>query len=219
MIDESKEMIPFMDTFYSLSSNDPKERSVSASSLLHHVFLSSSSTTTSNNNNSNSSSSSNDEDMKVDHDDQSQQIFDALVKDGCYALTRLLNGLCSGRASARQGYASCFSSFLKLSFQIVPESLTGSNSNKCWMEYFMEQSTDNDNEQLSMTPGGYVRKVLLDHTSVTETTTDRKGNTKKAKKGSEERDHLFGKLFGILAVIRSGTLNVDGSESSFEVRL
>ena len=69
----------------------------------------------------------------------------------------------------------------------------------------------------SMTTCQFVRKKLIDHTSSLESSTDRKGCTKRAKKGSEERDHMFGKLFGVLAVIRSGTLATDDSTFEFEV--
>ncbi len=193
-----------MDTFYSLSSNDISERSKSASSLLHHIFF--------------SNDSAEENGMEVDEmDEQSQKMFDALVKDGSYAFTRLLNGLCSGRASARQGFASCFTTFLKLSFQVVPSSMVNNDEEKCWMDYFMN-NMKGDDQSVSST-SDFVRKVLLDHTSSIDCTTDRKGNSKRAKKGSEERDHMFGQLFGILAVIRSETLNVGGSKSSFEVRM
>ena len=84
---QNNTLIPFMDTFYSLSSNDPSERSIAASSLLSYLFL--------------SSSSAGSEDVDID----------SIVKDGFYALTRLLKGLCSGRASARQGFASCLATF------------------------------------------------------------------------------------------------------------
>ena len=35
-----------------------------------------------------------------------------IAKDATYALGRLLDGLCSGRACARQGFAGCLASFL-----------------------------------------------------------------------------------------------------------
>ena len=194
---QNEEMIPFMDTFYTLSSHDPKERNVSASSLLHHIFLSSN-------------------DVKENDDEEAKKRLDALVKDGCYALTRLINGLCSGRASARQGYASCLSSFLKLSFQLVPSFAMG-DGKKCWMDHFMEHNTENI-EGDTMTKSEYVKKTLLDQTKLAECTKDKNGVPHNAKKGSEERDYMFGKLFGILSVVRSGTLSLDESDSSFEVR-
>mmetsp|Transcript_58105 Transcript_58105/g.64957 ORF Transcript_58105/g.64957 Transcript_58105/m.64957 type:complete len:163 (+) Transcript_58105:53-541(+) len=70
---------PFLDSFYSLSSQDPNERSQAAQVLLHHCLLGPS----------------------------------ANSKDAAYAFRRLLNGLCSGRAAARQGNASALSSFFK----------------------------------------------------------------------------------------------------------
>merc|ERR1712038_1499742 len=136
-------MIPFMDTFYSLSSNDQRERSTAGSSLLHHLFLSI------------------DADGKINDKtdgDKNQNKFDALIKDGSYALTRLLNGLCSGRASARQGYASCLASFLKLSFQLGPSKDLYPGGG-CWMEHFMRHMSKPQDE--NMTPLGFVRKQLL----------------------------------------------------------
>ncbi len=196
MPDETSSVIPFMDTFYSLSSNDNQERSVAGSSLLHHLFLSI------------------DADLKRSDDktdaEKYQKRFDALIKDGCYAFTRLLNGLCSGRASARQGYASCLSSFLKLSFQLgPPKDLYPDGS--CWMEHFMQHMDESKDK--NMTPLEFVRKQLLDHTS-----SQKKGHSKREKKGSEERDYVFGKLFGILAVARSGILG-GTAVTSCEVRI
>ena len=43
---------------------------------------------------------------------------DANAKDAAYALKRLLNGLCSGRAAARQGNAAVLASFLKVAFAL-----------------------------------------------------------------------------------------------------
>jgi hypothetical protein len=43
---------------------------------------------------------------------------DANSKDASYALKRLMNGLCSGRAAARQGNASALASFLKIAFAL-----------------------------------------------------------------------------------------------------
>ena len=34
--------------------------------------------------------------------------------------------------------------------------------------------------------------------------------TRLAKRGSEERDYVFGRLFGIMAVVRSGSLTIAG---------
>ena len=50
-------------------------------------------------------------------------------------------------------------------------------------------------------PAEFVRKLLL-----VQTTPQSVRGQKAAKKGSEERDYIFGRLFGIMAVVRSGTL-------------
>mmetsp|Transcript_26163 Transcript_26163/g.39211 ORF Transcript_26163/g.39211 Transcript_26163/m.39211 type:complete len:1332 (-) Transcript_26163:224-4219(-) len=193
MPDETSSVIPFMDTFYSLSSNDHQERNVAGSSLIHHLFLSTGA------------------DFKINDKldkEKYQGRFDAIIKDGCYALTRLLNGLCSGRASARQGYASCLSSFLKLSFQMgPPDDLYPGGS--CWMDHFMQHM--NKSKDQNTTPLEFVRKQLLNLTSP-----ETKGHTKLEKKGSEDRDYIFGKLFGILAVARSGILGTGSPDDSFE---
>ena len=181
---EDNERMPFMDTFYSLSSNDASERNLAAASLLEHTF-------------SNSGS--------LNSNNEAGQI-----KDGCYALTRLLKGLCSGRASARQGYASCLSSFLKIAFKEGP---TGSED-KTWLDLFME-STESQKEIPTRNTSEFIRIQLNIHTtSVSEVTEKKFGK----KRGSEERDYHFGRLFGILAILRSGTLIVNQS-CTVDVRL
>lgn len=197
-------LIPFMDTFYSLSSNDPSQRSIAASSLLSYLFLSSS---------SDGSGDGNSDDVDID----------SIVKDGFYALTRLLKGLCSGRASARQGFASCLATFLKLSFKLGPTSNTSSEAEddnskwagKCWMDCFMdhyssstenkqeEKEDDGDEEELSYNSSSeFVRFKMVKTTSHSRNMS----SSKRRKGGSEERDYNFGQLFGILAVVRSGIL-------------
>lgn len=142
---------PFLDSFYSLSSEDAKERSRAAQTMLHHCMLSSA----------------------------------ANSKDAAYAFRRLLNGICSGRAAARQGNASALASFLKLAFHLEK------------MEDIREeQETGADTESLSLL--AYVRHRLMVATDPNQTTGK--------KKGSEERDYQFGRLFGILAVVRSNIL-------------
>jgi len=107
----------------------------------------------------------------------------ANLKDAAYAFRRLLNGLCSGRAAARQGYASALTSFLKCSYQMgVLNSINPAGD---------ESST------LS-----YVRDQLVKMTDPKDTDCTKYGK----RKGSEERDHHFGRLFGILSVVRSGIL-------------
>lgn len=101
-------------------------------------------------------------------------------EDGKYAFQRLCKGLCSGRASARQGYASCLSTLIKLS--LSPE------SSICWY--------DDDQNVLV-----WLREQLLHYTSPSG------HNASSPKRGGEDRDYKFGRLFGILAMIRSGTLS------------
>ncbi|KAI2504618.1 DNA polymerase phi [Fragilaria crotonensis] len=116
--------------------------------------------------------------------------------DAAYAFRRLMNGLCSGRAAARQGYASTLTSFLKIAQQ------TGA------LKKLQEEGSDS-------TVLGFLRNQLVKATDPSETAGK--------KKGSEERDHHFGRLFGILSVIRSGILlpkdNQDDLDDKKEVSL
>eukprot|EP00546_Thalassionema_frauenfeldii_P005826 CAMPEP_0178909714 /NCGR_PEP_ID=MMETSP0786-20121207/8686_1 /TAXON_ID=186022 /ORGANISM="Thalassionema frauenfeldii, Strain CCMP 1798" /LENGTH=1350 /DNA_ID=CAMNT_0020581867 /DNA_START=22 /DNA_END=4074 /DNA_ORIENTATION=+ len=107
----------------------------------------------------------------------------ANVKDAAYAFRRLLNGLCSGRAAARQGYASALTSFLKLSHEMG----------------VLHSINTNGNESSTLS---FVRDQLVKTTDPKDTDCTKYGK----RKGSEERDHHFGRLFGILSVIRSGIL-------------
>ncbi len=159
--------MPFMDTFYSLASDDAGERSFAASSLLKHVFF----------------QGGDDEDVR-----------NMCIKDGTYAFTRLLKGLCSGRASARQGNASCLASFLKMSFDQGPNG----NNNKVWVRYFMENMGAEGIE-----PDEFMREQLSQITSL-EPAKGKKNTGGRTK--SDEKDHQFGKLFGVLAIVRSGIL-------------
>ena len=173
--------IPFLDTFYALSAENANERAAAAHCLIRHCFPG---------------------------DDAPVQ-----TKDAAYALRRLLSGLCSGRAGARQGYASALSSFLRIAFATTssdddsPIYLIQKELNKA--------GQDNDDDDVSMDsddegnvaaqgddhPAEFVRKLLL-----VQTTPQSVRGQKAAKKGSEERDYIFGRLFGIMAVVRSGTL-------------
>ena len=146
---------PFLDSFYSLSSQDPNERSQAARVLLHHCLLGSSANT----------------------------------KDAAYAFRRLLNGLCSGRAAARQGNASALASFLKIAFRLGK------------MEEIKTDSLANDSTQ-GLSNGSSILKYIRDRLL---SATDPHLSTGK-KKRSEERDYQFGRLFGILAVVRSNIL-------------
>jgi DNA polymerase phi len=98
-----------------------------------------------------------------------------------YAWKRLLRGLGSGRAAARQGNASALAALIKLGAQST------------LLQTLRESDTS---VQTSESPLDYVRQALLQATQLP---------TGKHK-GSEERDALFGRLFGMVAVIRSGLL-------------
>ena len=109
---------------------------------------------------------------------------EANAKDSAYAFRRLLNGLCSGRAAARQGNASALASFLKIAFH---------------MGKMDEIRTESKNDELEGTSNlSFVRQRLISATDPSQTTGK--------KKASEERDYQFGRLFGILGVVRSGIL-------------
>ena len=141
---------PFLDSFYSLSAPNPKERSQAAQVMLHHCLLGPESNS----------------------------------KDAAYAFRRLLNGLCSGRAAARQGNASAFASFLKVAFRLEK------------MEEIRIEAAKGDENSSSLL--NYVRDRLISATDAQR--------TEGKKKASEERDYHFGRLFGILGVVRSGIL-------------
>jgi hypothetical protein len=169
-----EQLVPFMDTFYSLASNDAHERSFAAASMIRHLFF---------------------------KEETGQASIAETVKDGSYALTRLFNGLCSGRASARQGFASCLTSFIKVSFSKAP----GDNADKIWMDLFM----DNMGQPSEMNAADFVRNKLRECTNLEGPVKGKKSAGKKSR--AEERDNRFGRLFGILAIVRSGTLT-DASE-------
>lgn len=144
--------IPFMDTFYQLSSDESKLRSLAARDLISHCFF-------------------------------SDQVN---ITDAAYALTRLMNGLCTGRASSRQGFASALSTFLRVAHS--------SNVLSAILEDCEESSA-----------AGVFRQKLLESTQFMQSEKEAKRQGGKMK-GMEERDHAFGRLFGILAVVRSGVL-------------
>lgn len=120
---------------------------------------------------------------------------EANTKDAAYALKRLLNGLCSGRAASRQGNASALASFLKVALQ-------GGELKKIQEEDAEAEGTDSIL--------GYVRHRLIRATNASA--------SQGKNKGSEERDYQFGRLFGILSVARSeillprGDKGCDGDE-------
>jgi DNA polymerase phi len=152
---------PFLDSFYGLSSENLRERSQAAQTMLHQCLLGPSANT----------------------------------KDSSYALRRLLNGLCSGRAAARQGNASALASFLKISFHLEKmESIQ--------IEMEGESSPGS-------TPLSFVRERLLKATDPNQISGK--------KKGSEERDYQFGRLFGILGIVRSNILLPDDDSDISEI--
>jgi len=170
---ETKKIVPFMDTFYELSSEDsPGDRSIAARDLIHHCFLTA---------------------QGINH------------KDAAYALTRLMNGLCTGRAASRQGFASCLSSFLSVAYSSSFNESDGSA---------IEDILKHDDVAMKLkvgledNPAAIVRQKLLSTTQFLETEATNTEQTKnrfgRKMKGIEERDHAFGRLFGILAVVRSG---------------
>lgn len=106
------------------------------------------------------------------------------VNDATYCFRRLLNGLCSGRAAARQGNATAFQSFVRL-VDIGP----------------IQQAEGSDLGKLA-----FLRKKLLKATEPD----DSMGKVE----GLEERDLQFGRLFGILALVRSGILLTNGEDST-----
>lgn len=179
--------IPFLDTFYALSAENANERAAAAHCLIRHCF-------------------------PVDAPVQ--------AKDAAYALRRLLSGLCSGRAGARQGYASALSSFLKVAFATSGGGeLPSIHVIQKEMSKADQGGDDNDDDDAMDDedassgedhPAEFVRKLLL-----AQTTPRSVRGQKAAKKGSEERDYIFGRLFGIMAVVRSGTLF--GTNASVEV--
>lgn len=178
---KQKKAIPFMDTFYLLSSEDSsKERSIAARDLINHCFFS---------------------DGGINY------------KDSGYALNRLLNGLCSGRAASRQGFASCLSSFLRVAM---------TNGNDDMMNILKECSELKLTDMEGSKPEVQIRQMLRTTTDFsTGDNSSKKSGSKKNRfgggkiKGIEERDHMFGRLFGILAVVRSGMLK----NASREVRI
>ncbi len=171
-----EQFLPFMDSFYSLSSNDAQERSFAATSIIKHVFF-----------------------EEID-----AESIAAKVKDGTYAMTRLLNGLCSGRASARQGFASCLTTFLETSFNKAP----GENGDKMWIVLFM----DHTEQSSEISPAEFVRDQLRECTNFEGPV---KGKNGGKRNKAEDRDNRFGRLFGILSIIRSGTL----VDASLQVRI
>ena len=167
--------IPFLDTFYALSSDaSPRERSVAARCLLGHVFP--------------------------------EGEGEGMVRpgDARYALRRLMDGLCSGRAGARQGYASCLASFLRLAEErdaLGALEIDGA-----------EEKAGASTVEEKRHSAEYIRSELIRRTSAASASAedDYGGGGGGKRRGSEERDLRFGRLFGVLAVAKSGTLTGEG---------
>lgn len=181
-------IMPFMDTFYQLSSEDSlDDRSIAARDLIRHCLLS---------------------DGGVNS------------KDAAYALTRLMNGLCTHRAASRQGFASCLSSFLRAAHS---PSLGGDTMERILKEDDYSKGLKGESvedECDAAHPAMIVRQKLLYTTQfATQVTSKGKKGQKNNRsgvtmKGIEERDHAFGRLFGILAVVRSGILVLEDFPSA-----
>lgn len=177
-------IIPFLETFWGLADERPEVRVKAAQSLLVHCFQFQ----------SKSNKDKNNENQALDEDEEEKSKGVAIV-DCAYALRRLLDGLNSGRASARQGFASCLSSFLRLAF--VKDAFS---QIRAQMEADAKAEDIEDCE--------FLRKDLQERTKSAKD--PRK--SKQRKKGSEERDGAFGRLFGILAISRSGILSIASTE-------
>ena len=124
----------------------------------------------------------------------------ANAKDAAYALRRLMNGLCSGRAAARQGNAAALASFLKVAF-----ALGKMGEIRSAMEQQQSSSTGGAGagssimeEERGLSDLAFIRHRLRASTEP--------GETQGRRKGSEERDYQFGRLFGINGIVRSGIL-------------
>ena len=188
-----KQPIPFLDTFFQLSSEEsPTDRSVAARDLIQHCLLN---------------------EQGVNH------------KDAAYALTRLMNGMCTGRAASRQGFASCLSSFLRVVYSLTSSEDTEGDSGGTPLDRILKEDASLDGT--SHNSAMFIRHKLLSSTQfvASESSGDivgskgggqkgtKKNNYGSKMKDSEKRDHSFGRLFGILAVVRSGILALDGFPS------
>lgn len=161
-----------MDTFWVLSSPDPVERTNAAQCLLVHCF------------------------PQLDASDDSKTTQP--VEDCAYALKRLLDGVCSGRASARQGFGSALTGFLGMLKTIDSKEIVGTFRSLYGNKDESDMETD-DGET-------WIRAELLRRTAPQSTGTDGGAHAPSRKKSVEERDCALGRLFGILAVARSGLL-------------
>lgn len=175
---DQSERMPFLDTFWSLSDEDPKVRAKAGFDMLVHCF------------------------PFVEFEGVSDEKCDLEIKDAEYALKRLLKGVCSGRAAARQGFASALSSYLTAAYSKkgraynCMERIMKANQNVKSAGNTGDDITDNTSDQTH----AWLRSELLRLTD--SSSSEEKGR----KREIEERDNAFGRLFGILAVGRSGCL-------------
>jgi hypothetical protein len=146
-----------------------------------------------------------------------------------------MNGMCTGRAASRQGFASCLSSFLRVVYSLSSSEDVEGDSGSTPLDRILKEDNTSLDDAASYNSAMFIRHKLLLSTQfiASESSGDiigskgggQKGSTKKnygsKMKDSEKRDHSFGRLFGILAVIRSGILALDGfpSEVSFIILL
>ena len=131
----------------------------------------------------------------------------ANVSDAAYALKRLLNGLCSGRAAAREGCAATLTLFLQVA-------QTSGYLTKIQQQ---ERSAENNNNNKEEGVLAYLRRRLLQASSVNVVEPGKGGRGGGGrKKDSELKDHNWGRLFGILALVRSGILVLETEEQNEE---
>ena len=190
----------FLDSFYGISSSDVRERTMAAQVLIQHCLISSSSSKLKLKLKSTDSSENNND------DDDERSMLSAQRTDAAYALRRLMNGLCSGRAAARQGNAATLASFIKVAISL--SRMAGIRHE------WAKNDTDNQEPTVSPPPSdlAFLRDALL---SVTEPNNKPGGaggkhrgggNSRTMPQSSEERDYKLGRLFGLTAMIRSGVL-------------
>jgi DNA polymerase phi len=141
------------------------------------------------------------------------------VKDASYALGRLLKGLGSGRASARQGNASALTAFLTAA---ASASAGVDGDGRSLLDEIQRQDSEGGSSSLVSGPR-YVLRRLKESTvappppppaaSTAATDSAKAGNKRKGRPSSgsfasaaDERDAKLGLLFGIMAMTRSGIL-------------
>ena len=218
---QQQQQLAFMDSFYGISSADVRERTMAAQVLIHHCLLSKSTTTsTSTTTGTVTTTTTANDDTANEHDDVPGEhgTASAQIKDAAYALRRLMNGLCSGRAAARQGNAATLASFLQVAV------VTTHQMQDIRREWYRQLNTTttttttspdyrNEESELEISHLSFIRDALISVTEpnhrMTPKTTKSGGGPRSrtpATSTTEERDSKLGRLFGITAVIRSGIL-------------